>query len=216
MANTTKFMEKKTADVSSEQKYQSLTLLTEGDFDAFLYDCDGTLADTMPSHTESYIRVAAKGGVSLSAGIIDELAGLPVINVIEEINRRYNSAFDPATFAEEKEEIFINEFIDHVKPIDYVVNHLKAHAGKMKIAVVSGSVRQSVERILNVLGIADIPQVLVCAGETARGKPFPDPFLAAAEKLGVAPERCLVFEDGDAGVQSAEAAGMKWVRIDRI
>ena len=59
-------------------------------------------------------------------------------------------------------------------------------------------------------------EVLVCAGETPRGKPYPDPFLAAAEKLGVAPEACMVFEDGNAGVQAAAAAGMKWIRIDKI
>ncbi|MCJ8211060.1 HAD family phosphatase [Mucilaginibacter sp. RS28] len=201
---------------SLDEKYQKLTLLTQGDFDAFLYDCDGTLADTMPSHTESYIRVAAKGGLLLSGEIINELAGLPVINVIEEINKRYNTTFDPVTFADEKEEVFYQEFIEHIAPIDYVVNHLKAHAGKIKIAVVSGGVRKSVQKTLEVLGIADIPETLVCAGETPRGKPFPDPFLAAAEKLGVDPKRCLVFEDGNPGVQAAEAAGMQWVRIDQI
>jgi HAD superfamily hydrolase (TIGR01509 family) len=69
---------------------------------------------------------------------------------------------------------------------------------------------------LRILGIAEIPELLVCAGETPRGKPYPDPFLAAAEKLGVAPARCLVFEDGDAGTKAAEAAGMQWIRIDKV
>jgi HAD superfamily hydrolase (TIGR01509 family) len=57
---------------------------------------------------------------------------------------------------------------------------------------------------------------MVCAGETEHGKPYPDPFLKAARLLGVAPGDCLVFEDGQAGVQAAEAAGMKWVRIDQV
>jgi HAD superfamily hydrolase (TIGR01509 family) len=206
MTNTTK---------TTEQKYEALTLLTAGDFDAFLYDCDGTLADTMPGHTKSYVRVAAEKGVLIDGSIIDEFAGLPVVNVIEEINKRYNSTFDPVLFAEEKEQIFFDEFIEQTQPIDFVVNHLKAHVGKLKIGVVSGGARKSVEKTLNVLGIADLPEVLVCAGETPRGKPFPDPFLAAAKLLGVAPERCLVFEDGDPGTKAAEAAGMKWVRIDK-
>jgi len=209
-------MDQHTTVNSENSKYESLLLLTQGDFDAFLYDCDGTLADTMPSHIEAYIRVAAQSGVALTGDIINEFAGLPVVNVIEEINKRYNSSFDPNTFANEKEEVFFREFIEHVQPIDYVVNHLRAHVGKVKIAVVSGGARRSVEKTLNVLGIADLPEVLVCAGETERGKPFPDPFLSAAEQLGVAPERCLVFEDGEPGVQAAEAAGMKWVRIDKI
>jgi HAD superfamily hydrolase (TIGR01509 family) len=205
-----------TISTNPDNKYEALTLLTAGDFEAFLYDCDGTLADTMPGHKKSYVRVAADNGVLIDESIIDEFAGLPVINVVEEINKRYNSSFDPFVFAEQKEQIFFDEFVEHTQPIDFVVNHLKAHAGKVKIAVVSGGVRRSVEKTLNVLGIGNIPEILVCAGETPRGKPFPDPFLAAAAKLGVAPERCLVFEDGDPGTKAAEAAGMQWVRIDKI
>jgi HAD superfamily hydrolase (TIGR01509 family) len=203
-------------DKTTQQKYDALTLLTAGDFQAFLYDCDGTLADTMPNHKKSYVRVAADAGVLIEESIIDEFAGLPIANVVMEINKRYNSNFDPIEFSERKETIFLNEYIDKTQPIDYVVNHLKAHVGKVKIAVVSGGDREVVERTLRVLGILDLPEVLVCAGETPRGKPFPDPFLAAAEFLGVAPEHCLVFEDGEPGVQSAEAAGMRWVRIDKI
>ena len=89
------------------------------------------------------------------------------------------------------------------------MDHLKAHAGRVRIAVVSGSRRPTVERTLQVLGILDLVEVLVCAGETQKGKPFADPFLRAGELLGVAPADCLVFEDGVAGTMAAEAAGMK-------
>jgi len=201
---------------TNTDKYQSLTKLSAGDFQAFLYDCDGTLADTMPGHKQTYVRLAADDGVLIDEAIVDEFAGLPVAKVVEEINKRYNSSFDPVLFARQREELFINEYIEKTQPVDYVVNHLKAHVGKVKIGVVSGSPRETVEKTLRILGIADIPEVLVCAGETPHGKPFPDPFLAAAEKLGVAPEHCLVFEDGEAGTKSAEAAGMRWIRIDKI
>jgi len=203
-------------DKTNDQKYQSLTQLAAGDFQAFLYDCDGTLADTMPGHKKSYVRVAAKDGVTVDEALIDEFAGLPVPGVVEEINKRYKSSFDPTAFAKEREKIFFDEYIEQTQPIEYVVNHLKAHAGKVKIAVVSGGTRQAVEKTLRILGIAEIPEILVCDGETPRGKPYPDPFLAAAEKLGVAPARCLVFEDGDAGTKAAEAAGMQWIRIDKV
>lgn len=203
-------------DTNINNKYEKLTLLTAGDFQAFLYDCDGTLADNMGAHKKTYVHVAAQDGVLIDATLVDELAGWPVVKVVEEINKRYNSNLDPVEFAEKREALFLKEYIDHTQPIDYVVNHLKAHVGKVKIGVVSGSLRSAVERTLGVLGIVDLPQVLVCAGETPRGKPYPDPFLAAAEKLGVAPEHCLVFEDGEAGTMAAEAAGMKWIRIDKI
>src|SRR5690606_4388428 len=107
-------------------------------------------------------------------------------------------------------------YIDTTEPIAYVTEHLKANAGNVHIGVVSGGTRTTVQRTLSVLGLTDYIEVLVCAGETPNGKPFPDPFLAAAEKLGVAPKDCIVFEDGDPGVAAAEAAGMDWVRIDKI
>ncbi|QXV66655.1 HAD-IA family hydrolase [Mucilaginibacter sp. 21P] len=203
-------------EATSLKKYKALTKLSSGDFEAFLYDCDGTLADNMGAHKQSYIRVAADEGVVIEGDIIDEFAGLPTQNVIGEINKRYNTNFDPADFAGRKQKIFFNEFIEHTQPIDYVVNHLKNHAGKVRVGVVSGGSRRSVEKTLSVLGILDMVEVLVCAGETPNGKPYPDPFLAAAEKLGVDPKRCLVFEDGEPGVQAAIAADMQWVRIDKI
>ncbi|TWR28234.1 HAD-IA family hydrolase [Mucilaginibacter achroorhodeus] len=203
-------------EATSLKKYKALTKLSSGDFEAFLYDCDGTLADNMGAHKQSYIRVAADEGIVIEGDIIDEFAGLPTQNVIGEINKRYNTNFDPADFAGRKQKIFFNEFIEHTQPIDYVVNHLKNHVGKVRVGVVSGGSRRSVEKTLSVLGILDMVEVLVCAGETPNGKPYPDPFLAAAEKLGVDPKRCLVFEDGEPGVQAAIAADMQWVRIDKI
>ena len=97
-----------------------------------------------------------------------------------------------------------------------MVDHLKAFYGKVRIAVVSGGSRSTVEKTLGILGLTDLIEVLVCAGDTPKGKPYADPFLKAAELLGVQPERCVVFEDGVPGVQAAEAAGMQWIRIDEI
>jgi HAD superfamily hydrolase (TIGR01509 family) len=81
------------------------------------------------------------------------------------------------------------------------------------MAVVSGSTRESVTKSLEVLGLRDKFQVLVCAGDYTRAKPDPEPFLLAAEKLNVPPASCLVFEDTDMGIQAATAAGMQSVRI---
>ncbi|MBS1566803.1 MAG: HAD-IA family hydrolase [Bacteroidetes bacterium] len=196
-------------------RLEKLTNLSNG-FKAFLYDCDGTLADNMPAHKETYIKVAADKGVMINGDIIDELAGWPVIKVVEEINNRYKAGFDPVAFKEEKYRLFFDEYIDRTLPVQHVVDHLKAHAGQVRIAVVSGSAREAVTRTLKVLGIDALVEVLVCSGETLRGKPFGDPFLKAAELLGVSPADCLVFEDGEAGTLAAEAAGMKWVRIDKL
>ncbi|AXY74273.1 HAD family phosphatase [Paraflavitalea soli] len=205
-----------TGPSSLPDKQAILTRLSSGDFDAFLYDCDGTLADNMGAHKASYRAVAAMYGFELDDAIIDELAGWPIIQVAEEIKKRYHADFDPVVFTQQKNTMYEVSFIQETQPIEFVVEHLKAHAGKVRIAVVSGGSRASVSRTLRMLGISNLVEVLICAGETARGKPFPDPFLAAAAKLDVAPARCLVFEDGLPGVRAAEAAGMRWIRIDHV
>jgi len=199
-----------------ESNFLRLSKLTEGDYEGFLYDCDGTLADNMPAHAESYVEVAKGYNVTMDPAIIDELAGWPIANVVAELNVRYNSTMDPEEFRTRKATVFAERFIEHVQPIDYVVEHLKANAGKVKIAVVSGGDRVAVERTLEIIGVSELVEVLVCAGETERGKPYADPFLKAAELLGVNPQKCLVFEDGNPGTQAAEAAGMHWVRIDQF
>jgi HAD superfamily hydrolase (TIGR01509 family) len=115
-----------------------------------------------------------------------------------------------------KYKLFLDHYIENTLPIVHVVEHLKNHAQKVRIGVVSGSKRPAVEKTLKVLGIYDLIEIMVCAGETEHGKPHPDPFLKAAELLQVDPTDCLVFEDGEAGTVAAEAAGMRWVRVDKL
>jgi len=203
-------------ELALTSKYEKLLARSDKGYKAFLYDCDGTLADNMKAHALTYIKVAADRGVAINGDIIDELAGWPVPAVVTEINKRYGSNMDPEEFAEVRQKLYHDEYIAQITPVEHVVDHLKAHYGKVRIAVVSGGSREAVEKTLNILGIANLVETLVCAGETPHGKPAPDPFLAAAIKLGVEPKDCLVFEDGDPGVQSAIAAGMDWVRIDQL
>lgn len=202
--------------LADNAKFNKLLELSRGDYKAFLYDCDGTLADNMQAHTDTYVRVAADAGVHIDGAMIDELAGWPIPEVVKEINKRYNSNFDPHEFEALKYQLFYNEYIEQIKPVAHVTDHLIAHAGKIRIGVVSGGSHAAIEKTLQVLGIAHLVDVLVCAGDTKRGKPYPDPFLLAAEKLGVEPHDCLVFEDGNPGVTAAKAAGMPWIRIDKV
>ena len=167
------------------------------------------------AHKLAYKEVAANYGVGLDLNMVDEFAGMPTAIFAGEITKRYGVSL-PDTFASEKSQIFIDKYIEQTQPISYVAEHLKNHVGKVKIAVVSGGSRKTVTKTLTVLGLIDLVDVLVCAGETPKGKPAPDPFLAAAEALGVDPKKCIVFEDAELGVQGAIAAGMDWVRIDQI
>jgi len=201
---------------TTKEKLEILTKMTEGKYEAFLYDCDGTLANNMQLHKDAYVKIAAKYGIDLDPKLIDELAGWPTVKMAEEINKRYSSNLDPVSFGKEKSSIYVDEFIEKTEPIDFVVDHLKSHLGKIRIAVVSGGSRSTVQKTLTILGILPYIEVLVCAGETPQGKPYADPFLKAAELLGVDPSKCVVFEDGVPGVKAAEAAGMDWIRVDQI
>ncbi len=196
-------------------KLAQLNKKTAGNYQAFLYDCDGTLADNILAHKLAYQSTAANYGVNLDLNMVDELAGLPTILFAKEIAKRYGVEI-PDSFAAEKSQIFIEKYIEETQPVAYVAQHLKNHVGKVKIGVVSGGSRKTVTRTLTVLGLLPYIEVLVCAGETPNGKPAPDPFLAAAEALGVSPDKCMVFEDAEFGVQAAIAAGMDWVRVDKI
>lgn len=202
--------------IENKSKLERLTEKSQGDYLAFLYDCDGTLAYNMHLHTEAYLKVASTYNVDLDPALIDETAGWPTVAVVDEINKRYGTSIVPLEFAKEKTRVFVEELILTTQPVDYVVQHLKNHVGKVRIAVVTGGSRSTVSKTLAILGLTDLIELMVCAGETPKGKPYGDPFLKAAELLGVDPAKCLVFEDGDPGVKSAENAGMDWIRIDEI
>ncbi|HWK57939.1 MAG TPA: HAD-IA family hydrolase [Parapedobacter sp.] len=206
-----------TTDIPIHEKLDKLTQIgRKKDYKAFLYDCDGTLADNMHAHKAAYKKAAEKFGIALDTAIIDELAGWPTLLIAQEINKRYQTDVPPVDFAAMKSTIFFEDFIEQTLPVEFVVRHLKNHIGEVRIGVVSGGSRKTVTRTLTVIGLIDDIEVLVCGDDTERGKPYADPFLSAAQQLSVAPHDCLVFEDGDPGVQGAIAAGMDWVRIDKI
>ncbi|RZF61990.1 HAD family hydrolase [Sphingobacterium corticibacterium] len=185
-------------------------------FKALLYDVDGTLADNMPAHKAAYVAAAAAYGIELDDHIVEELAGWPTVDVAAEIGKRYQRDIDTLDFARTKSRIFMEQFIRQTKPLDYVLQHLLENVGKKKIGLVSGGSRSTLNVTLEVINVTGKFETLVCAGDTPEGKPSPQPFLLAAEQLDVAPADCLVFEDGDPGVQGAIAAGMSWVRVDKI
>ena len=114
--------------------------------------------------------------------------------------------------AKRKESLYY-ELLPQLKAIPEVIEHIEAQHGLIPLAVVSGSRRKSVEGSLAALHLLDKFETLVCAEDYRNGKPAPDCFLAAAERLGVRPEECLVFEDTDMGIEAATAAGMASVRV---
>jgi len=196
-------------------KYTKLSQIASS-YDALLFDVDGTLADNISAHKAAYVATAAEYGITLDPDLIDETAGWPTIAVATEITKRYNTSFDTDAFSLRKSAIFIEKFIHATQPISFVKQVLLDNVGLKRIAVVSGGSRSTLNITLDVIGVKGKYETMVCAGDTPEGKPSPQPFLLAAQQLEIEPHKCLVFEDGDPGVQGAIAAGMAWVRIDQI
>jgi HAD superfamily hydrolase (TIGR01509 family) len=186
--------------------------LPEGEFKAYLFDCDGTIADSMPLHYLAWSKALAEHGCELSEELFYAWGGMPTAEIVATLNARQGLSMVVEEVCERKENLYY-ELLPGLKAVPEVLEHIERAHGRIPFAVVSGGTRDSVVQSLTALGLMERFETLVCAGEYVRGKPDPEPFLLAARKLGVAPEACLVFEDTDLGIAAARAAGMGWVRV---
>lgn len=186
--------------------------LPAGDFRAYLFDCDGTIADSMPLHYKAWKKALAEYGCTYDEDLFYAWGGKPVRKIIADLNEMQGLNMPVDDLAEHKEQLYHAQ-LSELRAIPDVLEHIEAQHGRIPFAVVSGSRRASVIGSLTALGLLDKFDVLVCAEDYKRGKPAPDGFLMAAQKLGVAPEHCLVFEDTELGIQAAKAAGMQSVLV---
>lgn len=186
--------------------------LPPGPFDAYLFDCDGTIADSMPVHLLAWNAALQPEGAQFPEDLFYAWAGRPTEHIVELLNEHFGLAMDYRLISERKEQHYFS-FLPQVQPVPEVVAHIHEAHGRIPLAVVSGSPRESVLTTLRNFQLETYFGCVVGAEDSPRGKPHPDPFLVAARALGVDPRRCLVFEDAELGIQSAEAAGMRWVRV---
>jgi len=186
--------------------------LPDGSFKAYLFDCDGTIVDSMPLHYVAWKRVLSEWNCEFAEDVFYAWGGMPVAEIIATLNARHGLAMPVEDVARRKEALYF-EILPELKAVPEVLEHIEASHGQIPFAVVSGSTRDSVTASLNALKIFDRFDTLVCAGDYERSKPDPEPFLIAAERLGIAPEDCLVFEDTEMGIQAATAAGMASVKV---
>jgi HAD superfamily hydrolase (TIGR01509 family) len=181
-------------------------------FSAYLLDCDGTIVDSMPLHFVAWRRALAEQRCPFDEELFYEWGGKPIAEIVSTLNVRHGLAM-PVEFVAERKEALYFELLPELKAVPEVLEHIEAQFGKIPFAVVSGSTRESVDASLHAVKLHDRFQAFVCAGDYVHSKPHPEPFLMAAEKLGVDPGSCLVFEDTDMGIQAAVAAGMASVKV---
>ena len=186
--------------------------IPQGDFRAFIFDCDGTLADNMPIHYQAWTRAMDDFGGSFPEELFYRWGGTPTIEIVHRLNAMHGLSMEADDVVLHTENYY-RELINQVEPKLEVVEIARRYHGTIPLAVASGGHRDLVVRTLVHLGIHDLFKVVIAAEDYERGKPFPDPFLTAARALGVLPEECLVFEDTTTGATAATAAGMIYVLV---
>jgi HAD superfamily hydrolase (TIGR01509 family) len=186
--------------------------LPPGSFRAYLFDCDGTIADSMPLHYVAWKKALAEWNCEFTKDLFYALGGMSVAEIIATLNLERGLNMPIEKVAKRKEQLYYDN-LPQLKAVPEVLEHIEASYGRIPFAVVSGSTRDSVTASLSALHLLDRFDALVCAGDYHKSKPDPEPFLLAAEKLGIPPTACLVFEDSDMGIQAATAARMASVKV---
>jgi HAD superfamily hydrolase (TIGR01509 family) len=180
----------------------------------YIFDCDGTLADSMPVHYGAWADTVRKYGGQIPEALFYSLGGWPSRKMVELLNERFRSSLDPETIANEKEQLYVQR-IDTIRPIPEVADFARQVTAFAKVAVASGGILPVVTKTLEAIGFKNFFSVIVTSEQVKQGKPFPDMFLEAASRMGVPPSDCLVLEDSPAGFEAAISAGMDYVVVRR-
>ena len=180
-----------------------------------IFDCDGTLADTMPLHWRTWQVIAQRHGFSLPKDRFYSLGGVPSRDILKVLSAEQGIRLDPLAVAREKEAEYL-PLIAQVEPINTVVGVARAHYGKIPLAVASGGTQQVIGQVLDHLGIRNLFQAIVTSEDVLNQKPAPDIFLEAARRIGVPPQCCRAYEDTDLGMQAIRAAGMEAVDVREL
>ncbi len=190
--------------------------IPKGEFAGTIFDLDGTLIDSMPVHYRAWDAAMRNAGLGqpLDEEYFYALGGVPTRRVAELFGQRYSMKIDPEHVADSKEKLYL-ELLADVQCIEPVVAYARAAAARHPVAIVTGGTPDVVFPSLEAADLTSLFNLIITPLDVpvGRGKPEPDMFLLAARRMGVPPEKCLVFEDAEPGMIGARAAGMAVVRV---
>ena len=190
-------------------------LLNKNHPKGIIFDCDGTLADTMPLHWRAWQVIAARHRIHLPEDRFYALGGVPSREILKMLSAEQGLFLDHLAVAKEKEAEYL-PLIAQVEPINAVVGVARQNFGKIPLAVASGGTHSSIGQVLDHLNIRHLFQAVVTSEDVARQKPAPDIFLEAARRIGVPPQFCRAYEDTELGMQAIRAAGMQAVDVREL
>jgi beta-phosphoglucomutase family hydrolase len=180
-----------------------------------IFDCDGTLADTMPLHWRAWQAITNRYKIKFAEDRFYQLGGVPSRDILKMLGQEQGIAFDHLALAREKEAEYL-PLIAQVEPINTVVGIVRENHGKLPMAVASGGTHRIIEQVLSHLGIRHFFDAIVTSEDVVKQKPEPDIFLEAARRIGVPPEFCRAYEDTDLGMNAIRAAGMEAVDVREL
>jgi beta-phosphoglucomutase family hydrolase len=184
-------------------------------FEGIIFDCDGTIADTMPLHWDAWKTVAERHQFEFSEDRFYALGGVPSRDILKMINEEQGLALDPQAITREKEEAYLPH-LQTVTVIQPVIEVALEHHGRIPMAVATGGTRKIIQQVLQHLEIEYLFDHLVTSEDVTRQKPAPDIFLRAAEIIKIAPEKCLAYEDTDLGLKAIQDAGMTGIDVRKL
>lgn len=189
--------------------------MTHREIKGIVFDCDGTLADTMPLHWKAWQTVTGKHGLHFPEDRFYALGGVPSRDILKMLCEEQGLTLDHMALAHEKEEAYL-PFLTQVQPIGVVVAVAEANHGKLPMAVASGGMKHIIEDVLQHLKIRHYFDAVVTSEDVKRQKPAPDIFLEAARRIGVEPAHCRAYEDTDLGLQAIKSAGMEGIDVREL
>ena len=183
-------------------------------YTAYIFDCDGTLVESMLLHHRAWRQALSAHGASFDFGwtLFTSRAGMTLEQTVVELNAQFDTCLDPHSVAKHQRSDY-RALLPTVEAIEPVVSFARSLAGAAPLAVASGGMRQEVLQSLEIVGIRDLFDPVVTASDVQNGKPDPEMLLRCAQAMRVAPSDCLVIEDGELGIEAARRAGMAWVRV---
>ena len=189
--------------------------LTHDKVEAFIFDMDGTMIDSMPWHARSWVEFVARHGLKLDVtDILARTTGRTGVECMRELFDRDLSDAECQGLVQEKEEIYRAMFSDNFTEVAGFTAFAKAAVARgLKVAVGTAGDKHNIEFAMSRLKMDPLPLAIVGGDEGFAGKPTPEIFLEAARRIGVAPERCIVFEDAPFGIEAARRGGMRAVAV---
>ena len=181
---------------------------------AAIFDLDGVVVDSEPLHYLSEKEMLSKRGVNLRRSDIKEIVGRTEMEGIQYLKDRFGLKDSAKQLYEEKQRIYKRMLRKAVKPRPGLFNLLNSLEDEgMTLAIASSAPRENIDIVLKALGIEDKFRAVVSGDDVERGKPSPDIFLLAAQRIGIKPKNCLAIEDAQNGVEAAKRAGMTCIAV---